>query len=114
MTVHCILFLVGVPGASIVRPSSFRGRRGSSLKGSFRGTKGSFRNASRPPHHSSTGRGSFRGSFRAVKQSPPAVPVRAAMKPKIETKMVREREKSCQSLSLILCVGCKSNVPNIP
>ncbi|XP_019858094.1 PREDICTED: serine/threonine-protein kinase D1-like [Amphimedon queenslandica] len=78
---------IGVPGAAIVRPSSFRGRRGSSLKGSFRGTKGSFRNASRPPHHTSTGRGSFRGSFRAVKQSPPAIPVRAAMKPKIETKM---------------------------
>lgn len=92
-----------------MRPSSFRGRRGSSLKGSFRGgTKGSFRGGTRPLHVSNNNR-SFRGSFRAIKQSPPAVPVRAAMKPKIETKMVRENK----NIQLSLMTGCESNVSNI-
>ena len=81
-----------MPGVAPVRPPSFRNKRGS-LKGSFRGSRGnSFRGSIRTVRHGST-KGSFRGSFRAIKQNvPPNIPARAVMKPKIETRMVRDNE----------------------
>ena len=83
---------VGV-GGGMVRPPSFKTKRGSlrgSLKGSFHGNRGnSFRGGSIRGH-----RGSMRGSFRVPKQGPGGgAPTRshtsnAVMKqPKVETKM---------------------------
>ena len=85
-------YTVGV-GGGMVRPASFKTRKGSlrgSLKGSFHGNRGnSFRGGSIRGH-----RGSMRGSFRVPKQGPGGgAPTRshtsnAMMKqPKVETKM---------------------------
>ena len=84
--------IVGI-GGGMVRPPSFKTKRGSlrgSLKGSFHGNRGnSFRGGSIRGH-----RGSMRGSFRVPKQGPGGgAPTRshtsnAVMKqPKVETKM---------------------------
>ena len=86
------VYTVGV-GGGMVRPPSFKTKRGSlrgSLKGSFHGNRGnSFRGGSIRGH-----RGSMRGSFRVPKQGPGGgAPTRshtsnAMMKlPKVETKM---------------------------
>lgn len=82
---------IGVP-ASVMRPASFRGKRGSirgSLKGSFHGNRGnSFRGSSMRGR-----KGSMRGSFRVPKPGPlGGVQTRtgtniAMLKPKVETKL---------------------------